>query len=80
MQRTSMSSCRQPHDLWLQAAVWEVAALTCLKALSLQQSPVLQPALESREGVTALSSALAARGLSEEHFCSLLDVLVPEDI
>lgn len=64
----------------LQAGVWEVAALVGLKALSLRQAPALQPALESREGVTALSAALAARGLSEEHFSSLLDVLVPEDI
>jgi hypothetical protein len=60
--------------------VWEVAALACLKALSLQQTPALQPAFESRDGVTALSAALNQRGLSEEHFCSLLDVLAPDDI
>lgn len=57
-----------------------MALAVFLKALSLQRVPALRPALESREGVAALSAALTGRGLSEEHFTCLVEVLAPEDI
>lgn len=63
-----------------QAGVWEVALVVFLKALSLRRVPALRPALESREGVGAVSAALAARGLTEELFACLLEVLCPEDV
>ena len=39
----------------------------------------LQASLESREGVGRLSAALSARGLTEEHFACLLEVLIPDE-
>ncbi len=69
-----------PPLSWAQAPAWEVALLVCLKALSLHRVPSLQLALESRDGVAALSAALSARGITEELFACLVEVLCPDDI
>lgn len=63
----------------VQVQQWEVALLVLLKALSFEVVPPLQEALESRQGIALLSAALKGRGLTEEHFGCLLEVLCPDD-
>jgi len=58
---------------------WEVALLVMLKSLSFEVVPPLQEALESRQGIALLSVGLKGRGLTEEHFACLLEVLCPDD-
>ena len=62
--------------------LWCAAGLnTCMGMRLFMPHPVsgLQAWLESREGVGRLSAALKARGLTEEHFACLLEVLVPDE-
>ena len=63
----------------MQVHQWEVAVLVLLKALSFEVVAPLQPALETRSGIASVSKALKTRGLTEEHFACLLEVLCPDD-
>lgn len=63
----------------VQKRQWEVALLVVLKAVSFAVVPTLQPALESRESIELISSALSTRGLTEDHFACLIEVLCPDE-
>lgn len=58
---------------------WDMVLLVALKSLSFAVVPKLQPTLESRDSVTLLSTALSDRGLTEDHFACLVEVLCPDD-
>ncbi|GAB4814814.1 hypothetical protein N2152v2_001860 [Parachlorella kessleri] len=56
---------------------WQLVTVILLKALSLERSPSLRAAFETREGIHRLNKALAGFSFTIEEFCAVLELLCP---